>query len=97
LRISVLAWGSIIWDRGDLSIIEDFEPTGPSLPIEFCRVSRDGRFDPINIVGIDHVVLRAEMVLVTQDPLRSLDRSKCRSAAGLATPCYRLVGPGRGK
>ena len=43
MRISVLAWGSIIWVRGDLSIIADFEPTGPSLPIEFCRISRDGR------------------------------------------------------
>jgi hypothetical protein len=43
LRISVLAWGSIVWDRGDLAILADFEPTGPSLPIEFCRVSRDGR------------------------------------------------------
>ena len=43
MRISVLAWGSIIWDRGDLAIIADFEPTGLSLPIEFCRVSRDGR------------------------------------------------------
>ncbi len=43
MRISVLAWGSIIWDLGDLAILADFEPTGPSLPIEFCRVSRDGR------------------------------------------------------
>jgi hypothetical protein len=43
LRISVLAWGSIVWDRRDLAILADFEPTGPSLPIEFCRVSRDGR------------------------------------------------------
>ena len=43
MRISVLAWGSIIWDRRSLSIIGDFEPIGPCLPIEFCRVSRDGR------------------------------------------------------
>lgn len=43
MRISVLAWGSIVWDRRNLAIIADFEPTGPRLPIEFCRVSRDGR------------------------------------------------------
>ena len=43
LRISVLAWGSIVWARRNLAIITDFEPTGPRLPIEFCRVSRDGR------------------------------------------------------
>ena len=43
MRISVLAWGSIVWDRRNLAIIADFEPTGPCLPIEFCRVSSDGR------------------------------------------------------
>ena len=43
MRISVLAWGSIVWDRRDLAVIADFEPTGPRLPVEFCRVSRDGR------------------------------------------------------
>ena len=43
LRISVLAWGSIVWDRRNFAIIPDFEPNGPCLPIEFCRVSRDRR------------------------------------------------------
>jgi len=43
LRISVLGWGSIVWDRRDLAIAANFEPTGPRLPVEFCRVSRDGR------------------------------------------------------
>src|SRR5262249_51137006 len=43
LRISVLAWGSIVWDRQTLGILADFEPNGPCLPIEFCRISRDGR------------------------------------------------------
>ena len=27
VRISVLAWGSIVWDRRNLAIIADFEPT----------------------------------------------------------------------
>jgi len=43
LRISVLAWGSIVWERQQLRILADFEPNGPCLPIEFCRISRDGR------------------------------------------------------
>jgi hypothetical protein len=43
VRISLLAWGSIVWDRQNLEIVADFEPTGPRLPIEFCRISRDGR------------------------------------------------------
>jgi hypothetical protein len=43
LKISVLAWGSLVWNRGKLAIVGDFAPTGPRLPIEFCRVSRVGR------------------------------------------------------
>jgi hypothetical protein len=43
LRISVLAWGSIVLDHQNLAITRQFEPIGPCLPIEFCRVSRDGR------------------------------------------------------
>lgn len=43
MKISVLAWGSLVWNRGKLAIVGDFAPTGPRLPIEFCRVSRDGR------------------------------------------------------
>lgn len=43
MKIAILAWGSLVWDRRDLAIAADFEPTGPRLPIEFCRVS--GRKD----------------------------------------------------
>ena len=43
MRISVLAWGSIIWDRQNLKVLDGFKPTGPRLPLEFCRISSDGR------------------------------------------------------
>lgn len=43
MRIAVLAWGSLVWDRRDLMLAGEFEPTGPSLPLEFSRVSRDRR------------------------------------------------------
>jgi hypothetical protein len=39
----ILAWGSSVWDPGDLKIASKFAPNGPLLPIEFCRVSDDGR------------------------------------------------------
>jgi len=42
-KIAVLAWGSLVWDQRDLKIATKFDPTGPRLPIEFCRVSADGR------------------------------------------------------
>jgi hypothetical protein len=43
MKIAVLAWGSLVWNRGDLTIAKGFEPIGPVLPIEFSRVSGDGR------------------------------------------------------
>jgi hypothetical protein len=39
----VLAWGSSVWDPRDLQIASKFAPNGPLLPIEFCRISGDGR------------------------------------------------------
>jgi hypothetical protein len=43
VRIAILAWGSLVWNRGSLAVAADFEALGPRLPIEFCRVSGDGR------------------------------------------------------
>jgi hypothetical protein len=39
----VLAWGSLVWDPGKLQTAGKFTANGPLLPIEFCRVSDDGR------------------------------------------------------
>lgn len=43
MRIAIFAWGSLIWNRRELAIMEDFKLGGPILPVEFCRVSGDGR------------------------------------------------------
>ena len=43
MRIAVVAWGSLVWDRRELAIAEAFKANGPRLPIEFCRVSGGGR------------------------------------------------------
>jgi len=39
----VLAWGSLVWNPDGLLLAGDFQPNGPQLAIEFCRVSSDGR------------------------------------------------------
>jgi hypothetical protein len=39
----VLAWGSLVWDPRDLQTAAKFMANGPLLPIEFCRISADGR------------------------------------------------------
>ena len=43
MQIVVLAWGSLVSDPRDLQAAPKFAPNGPLLPIEFCRVSADGR------------------------------------------------------
>ncbi|WP_020046792.1 hypothetical protein [Rhizobium leguminosarum] len=43
MRIAVLGWGSLIWNPAKLKIREPFRQTGPILPIEFARISGNGR------------------------------------------------------
>jgi hypothetical protein len=43
LRIGCLAWGSLWWDPRSLPVGGAFRDDGPRLPIEFSRVSLDGR------------------------------------------------------
>jgi hypothetical protein len=56
LRVAVLGWGSLIWKVGTLQLRTEWLPGGPSLTIEFSRVSRDGRLtlviDPIAGVSV---------------------------------------------
>lgn len=47
MKIAILGWGSLVWDVGTLKdhLENDgnFEQGGPELPIEFSRISVDGR------------------------------------------------------
>jgi hypothetical protein len=43
VKCCVLAWGSLLWDPGDLQTAAKFAPDGPLLPVEFCRISADRR------------------------------------------------------
>ena len=40
--MAILAWGSLVWDRRNWPITNDWERGGPVLPIEFSRMSRSG-------------------------------------------------------
>jgi|SRR6185312_5142964 len=40
MKIAILAWGSLIWEKGCLTLETDWVPGGPKLPIEFSRVSK---------------------------------------------------------
>ena len=43
MRIAVLGWGSLVWDPRALHLAGGWQKGGPVLPIEFSRVSDDGR------------------------------------------------------
>ena len=43
MRIACLGWGSLTWDAGVLRCASAWHEDGPMLPLEFSRVSRDGR------------------------------------------------------
>jgi hypothetical protein len=43
MKIAILAWGSLLWHPDTLKIAQEFTLTGPNLPIEFCRISKNGR------------------------------------------------------
>ena len=59
VRIAVLAWGSLVWkprnDHGELSVAGDWQTDGPELPIEFARISYDGRLTLILTPGYPHL------------------------------------------
>lgn len=41
MKIAVIAWGSLLWKPGPLQLASGWHPDGPSLPLEFARVSED--------------------------------------------------------
>jgi hypothetical protein len=43
MNIAILGWGSLIWCPGGLQIRTRWRSDGPSLPIEFARISQDDR------------------------------------------------------
>lgn len=43
MEIAVIGWGSLIWCPGSLRIKARWHSDGPRLPLEFARISADGR------------------------------------------------------
>lgn len=45
MKIAILGWGSLLWQPKDLQFDEEigWSENGPMLPIEFARISKDGR------------------------------------------------------
>ncbi len=54
-RIAVVGWGSLIWDPRELPLGSSWHPDGPELPVEFARVSDDGRLTLVLRDGVADV------------------------------------------
>jgi len=54
----VLGWGSLIWqpanEHGELRVEAPWHEDGPELPVEFARISSDGRLTLVVLPGYPH-------------------------------------------
>lgn len=55
VKIVCIGWGSLVWDPGVLRCVGDWQTDGPTLPLEFARVSRDGRLTLVLTPGAEPV------------------------------------------
>lgn len=55
MRIAIISWGSLIWCPGCLRITAGWRADGPLLPIEFARISDDGRLTLVILPGSEDV------------------------------------------
>jgi hypothetical protein len=58
MRIAVLAWGSLVWQprnaHGEVLVAGPWRCDGPGLPVEFARISADGRLTLILVPDYPH-------------------------------------------
>lgn len=60
MKIAILGWGSLIWDSRNLEIDKTIGQNGwfnngPMLPIEFARISNDGRLTLVIVPRVEEV------------------------------------------
>lgn len=74
---TVIAWGSLLWSPRNLRVTGPWEPTGPRLPIEFSRVTTDGRLTLV-VDPVAGVEVHAGSPLTPDDARRNLaEREAC--------------------
>jgi hypothetical protein len=51
MKIALVGWGYLIWDRRSLDVAPEWMPDGPRLPIEFARFAEPPRLLPVLVAG----------------------------------------------
>ena len=84
MKIAVLGWGSLIWKPEGLQTNGSFLNDGPTLPIEFCRISQDGRLTLVidGTYGAPCVTYHAQSSFDALDP--AIENLRVREGMGTA-------------
>ena len=83
---AILAWGSLTWDPKDLNFIKDvgWKNYGPVLPIEFARISNNGRLTLViseNGTPVTTYFALGQLYIKVEDVIIDLQsREGCRAA-----------------
>ncbi len=90
MKVAIIGWGSLIWRPGELLIASRWHKNGPALPVEFARVSRDGRLTLVIVEGVARVItlwaLSAhDTVRDARENLRAREGAAPRDVASVTT------------
>ncbi len=55
MTIVCLGWGSLVWNRGGLRLVGEWNEDGPAIPIEFARQPDNGRMTLVITAGAPDV------------------------------------------
>ena len=89
MNIAIIAWGSLIWDPRSLPYREGWKLGGPALPLEFSRVSKDGRLTLV-IDGVNGVEVPTRFAVSTRGVLNDAI-ADLRDREGTVSKCIGFV------
>ena len=82
MKIACIGWGSLIWNLGNLKIQKRWFEDGPILPIEFTRISDNGRVTLI--IDKEAKPIQTLWALMTCDDIEEAKKSlKDREGTGI--------------
>jgi len=79
-RIAILGWGSLIWDPQNLCYNGEWYKDGPSLPVEFARISEEGILTLVlysNAKKVQVLWTYSNKVIISEAMHNLSEREKC--------------------